>query len=100
MRYCVIIIFILRWNEPKMFLPNDSAFTQKWLMDLDPNIQVIRHPDYILPFMWSHHEKSCTIDQKISYMGGLDLCYGRYDTGQHPLFDPYTSKNNSIITSD
>lgn len=29
--------------------------------------------------MWSHHEKIVVIDQKIAYIGGLDLCYGRYD---------------------
>lgn len=37
--------------------------------------------------MWSHHEKILVVDQSIAYVGGLDLCYGRMDTNNHPLFD-------------
>ncbi|OAX84109.1 hypothetical protein ACJ72_01521 [Emergomyces africanus] len=36
---------------------------------------------------WAHHEKLCLIDGKTAFMGGLDLCYGRWDTHQHPLSD-------------
>lgn len=28
------------------------------------------------------------IDQAIGFLGGLDLCYGRWDDGNHDLFDP------------
>lgn len=27
---------------------------------------------------WAHHEKLCLIDGKTAFMGGLDLCYGRW----------------------
>ena len=27
---------------------------------------------------WAHHEKLCLIDGRIAFMGGLDLCYGRW----------------------
>jgi phospholipase D1/2 len=30
------------------------------------------------------------IDQKIAFLGGLDLCYGRYDSNYHPV-----NKNDS-----
>lgn len=43
--------------------------------------------------MWSHHEKMVVIDHSISYMGGLDLCFGRYDIGSYPLFEPNLDKN-------
>ena len=43
--------------------------------------QVMRHPDGIA--LWSHHEKSVIIDQKIAFLGGIDLCYGRWDTPMH-----------------
>jgi phospholipase D1/2 len=33
------------------------------------------------------HEKMCVIDETIAFMGGLDLCYGRWDTSQHVLTD-------------
>ena len=47
----------------------------------------MRHPNFILPFMWSHHEKSIIIDSRLGFMGGLDLCYGRMDYNSHPIFD-------------
>ena len=37
--------------------------------------------------MWSHHEKICVIDQRIGFLGGLDICMGRWDTQKHPLTD-------------
>lgn len=36
---------------------------------------------------WAHHEKMCLIDGRIAFMGGLDLCYGRWDTNQHFIAD-------------
>ncbi|KKZ67604.1 phospholipase D [[Emmonsia] crescens] len=36
---------------------------------------------------WAHHEKLCLIDGKTAFMGGLDLCYGRWDTHHHSLSD-------------
>jgi hypothetical protein len=29
----------------------------------------------------------CVIDETIAFMGGLDLCFGRWDTAQHVLVD-------------
>lgn len=31
---------------------------------------------------WAHHEKLCLVDGRMAFMGGLDLCYGRWDTNQ------------------
>jgi phospholipase D1/2 len=36
---------------------------------------------------WAHHEKLCLIDGKIAFMGGLDMCFGRWDTNSHPSVD-------------
>lgn len=74
--------------EPKVALNIDSEFTEKYLMSLSPNIKVLRHPAYVLiPFLWSHHEKMVIIDQRIAFMGGLDIGYGRFDDSQHLLCD-------------
>lgn len=35
----------------------------------------------------AHHEKFIVIDYALAFIGGLDLCYGRWDTRQHPLAD-------------
>ena len=47
-----------------------------------------RHPLNTLGFLWSHHEKLVIIDQMIGYVGGLDLCWGRFDTHDHPIKEP------------
>jgi phospholipase D1/2 len=46
---------------------------------------------------WAHHEKLCLIDGNIAFMGGLDLCYGRWDTNQHPLTDCHPSNLDDIV---
>ncbi|OCT44731.1 hypothetical protein CLCR_05364 [Cladophialophora carrionii] len=46
---------------------------------------------------WAHHEKLCLIDDKIAFMGGLDLCFGRWDTNQHSIADAHPSDLNQII---
>ena len=50
-------------------------------------MKVIRHPVGMLQLLWSHHEKQVIIDEEIGFLGGLDICYGRYDTREHRLFD-------------
>ena len=51
------------------------------------NIMVKYHPKLMLHY-WSHHEKQVIIDQCVMFMGGLDLCFGRYETVNYPLKDP------------
>ena len=31
--------------------------------------------------------KNCIIDHTYAFLGGIDLCYGRYDTPDHALTD-------------
>ncbi|KAK5122151.1 hypothetical protein LTR85_004397 [Meristemomyces frigidus] len=46
---------------------------------------------------WAHHEKLCLIDGHIAFMGGLDLCYGRWDTNQHSIADAHPGDLNQIV---
>ncbi|KAF2670312.1 phospholipase D/nuclease [Microthyrium microscopicum] len=46
---------------------------------------------------WAHHEKLCLIDGKIAFMGGLDLCYGRWDTNQHSIADAHPGDINKTV---
>jgi phospholipase D1/2 len=84
-------VYILIYAETSFALPLSSEHTQKELEPLHPNIQVERHPlGFSLnpdKFMWSHHEKLVIIDQIIGYVGGLDLCWGRWDTHAHPIYE-------------
>ncbi|KAF2140782.1 uncharacterized protein K452DRAFT_359777 [Aplosporella prunicola CBS 121167] len=53
------------------------------------------HEDTVL--YWAHHEKLCLIDGHIAFMGGLDLCYGRWDTNQHSIADAHPGNLDDII---
>ncbi|EAR88634.2 phospholipase d1 (macronuclear) [Tetrahymena thermophila SB210] len=91
-------IMIILYKEPTIALTLDSAHTKQHLKSLSNNIVIMRHPDYILPFLWSHHEKMVIIDQQIGYLGGLDLCYGRFDTQNHHLSDlPVPEQNEQMV---
>lgn len=46
---------------------------------------------------WAHHEKLCLIDGQIAFMGGLDLCFGRWDTHQHAISDVHPSNINETV---
>jgi phospholipase D1/2 len=46
---------------------------------------------------WAHHEKLCLVDGKIAFMGGLDLCYGRWDTNQHAIADAHPYDLNATV---
>lgn len=48
-------------------------------------MQVLRHPDHarVGVFLWAHHEKIVVVDQTYAFLGGLDLCYGRWDDHEH-----------------
>ncbi|CEH19132.1 Phospholipase D1 [Ceraceosorus bombacis] len=83
-------IFVILYNEvSNNFTPTDSNYTKQRLIGLHPNIFVQRSPSHFQTgtFYWAHHEKLCVIDETIAFMGGLDLCFGRWDTAEHILSD-------------
>ncbi|CEF60362.1 Phospholipase D [Strongyloides ratti] len=83
-------IFILIYKEMEMALNLNSLWMKKTMQALHPNIMVMRHPDHYPgtgTFFWAHHEKLLVIDQIIAFVGGLDLCYGRWDDNVHRLTD-------------
>ncbi|UKZ84929.1 uncharacterized protein TrAFT101_000813 [Trichoderma asperellum] len=46
---------------------------------------------------WAHHEKLLVIDRHLVFMGGLDLCFGRWDTNSHPIADAHPGNLENII---
>ena len=80
-------IYILVYYECSLALTLNSQHTQVTLEGLHKNIKVTRHPKDKLDLLWSHHEKLVIIDQQIGYVGGLDLCWGRYDFHEHPIYE-------------
>ncbi|KAG8909007.1 Phospholipase D1 [Tulasnella sp. 403] len=83
-------IFVILYKEvSNRTTPTDSNYAKRRLMALHPNIMVQRSPSHFSTgtFYWAHHEKMCVIDETIAFMGGLDMCFGRWDTPQHILVD-------------
>ncbi|KAG8962140.1 hypothetical protein FRC03_004555 [Tulasnella sp. 419] len=84
-------VYVIVYKEVTQTMNMSSHHTKNALQELHPNIIVLRHPDHIgtdssVQF-WSHHEKVIVVDNHRACIGGLDACFGRWDTQSHPLAD-------------
>lgn len=61
--------------------------------------QVMRHPNHVasVVFLWAHHEKMVAIDQSVAFMGGIDLCFGRWDDSSYRLSDLHSPPAAKLI---
>ncbi|AJS49938.1 Spo14p [Saccharomyces cerevisiae YJM1401] len=84
-----IKIFIVIYRNVGNIVGTDSLWTKHSMLNLHPNIHIIRSPNQWLQntYFWAHHEKFVVIDETFAFIGGTDLCYGRYDTFEHVLRD-------------
>ncbi|KAI9167214.1 Phospholipase D1 [Paramyrothecium foliicola] len=94
-------IYVCVYKEVEAALTCNSIHTKHALQALCPegtpghgNIRILRHPDHNplenaadMTMYWAHHEKFIVIDYAMAFIGGLDLCFGRWDAQQHPLAD-------------
>ncbi|TNN09736.1 Phospholipase D1, partial [Schistosoma japonicum] len=78
-------IYILLYKESELAVKFRSMKVKRWLRSLHSNIYVYRSPRSTR--LWSHHEKMVAVDQSIVFLGGIDLCFGRWDTNDHRLQD-------------
>ncbi|XP_021282622.1 phospholipase D zeta 2 isoform X2 [Herrania umbratica] len=82
-------IYILLYKEVSIALKINSLYSKKLLRNIHENVRVLRYPDHLSTgiYLWSHHEKLVIVDYQICFIGGLDLCFGRYDTVEHRVGD-------------
>ncbi|CAD0094222.1 unnamed protein product [Aureobasidium vineae] len=82
-------IFVIVYRNIESAIPIDSEYTKASLLDLHPNICVQRSPNQFRQnqFFWAHHEKLVVIDNAMAFVGGVDLCFGRWDDPHHSLTD-------------
>ncbi|KAL2009240.1 hypothetical protein VTN00DRAFT_7434 [Thermoascus crustaceus] len=82
-------VFVIMYRNINSAIPIDSEYSKFSLLDLHPNIFVQRSPNQFRQntFFWAHHEKLCIIDHTLAFVGGIDLCFGRWDTPQHLVTD-------------
>ncbi|SCU80111.1 LAFA_0B07558g1_1 [Lachancea sp. 'fantastica'] len=92
-------IFIVVYRNVGSTVGTDSSWTKHSMLSLHPNIHLIRSPNQWLQntYFWAHHEKFTVIDHSIAFMGGIDLCYGRFDTPEHVLRDDNADLKNQIF---
>lgn len=98
-------VYVMVYKEVEAALTCNSAHTKYALRELCPegspghgNINILRHPDHNvlenagdMTLYWAHHEKFIVVDYELAFIGGLDLCYGRWDSRQHMLADVHPS---------
>ncbi|CAK7204562.1 Phospholipase D1 [Sporothrix eucalyptigena] len=82
-------IFVIIYRNVEAAIPIDSEYTKFSLLNLHPNIFVQRSPNQFKKnqFFFAHHEKICVVDHDVAFVGGIDLCFGRWDSPQHSLVD-------------
>ncbi|KAF2841991.1 phospholipase D [Patellaria atrata CBS 101060] len=82
-------VFVIMYRNINTAIPIDSTYSKFSLLDLHPNVFVQRSPNQFRQntFFWAHHEKLCIVDHTVAFCGGVDLCFGRWDTPQHSLID-------------
>lgn len=82
-------IYILLYKEVSIALKINSFYSKRRLLNIHENVRVLRYPDHFATgiYYWSHHEKIVVVDNQICFIGGLDLCFGRYDTVNHRVGD-------------
>ncbi|KAL7958708.1 phospholipase D [Trichoderma compactum] len=82
-------VFVIVYRNVEAAVPIDSEYTKYSLLNLHPNIFVQRSPNQFKKnqFFFAHHEKICIVDHDVAFLGGIDLCFGRWDSPQHPIVD-------------
>ncbi|XP_066597975.1 phospholipase D1 isoform X2 [Prorops nasuta] len=92
-------VFVMIYKEVEVALGINSYYSKQKLVEKCPeNIKVLRHPDHarLGVFLWAHHEKIVVVDQSLAFVGGIDLCYGRWDNNEHRLTDLGSVHQSSI----
>uniref|UniRef100_A0A6Q2YW32 Phospholipase n=1 Tax=Esox lucius TaxID=8010 RepID=A0A6Q2YW32_ESOLU len=95
-------VCVLLYKEVEMALGINSNHSKRTLMDMHPNIKVMRHPNHMssVVFLWAHHEKMVAIDQSVAFVGGLDLAFGRWDDSHYRLTDIVLTETTNHISGE
>lgn len=78
---------ILIWDTAFLFALNRELLTSVKL-DWMTHPRLIFRQDANHPIGASHHQKMVVVDERLAFIGGVDLTQGRWDTPQHIPDDP------------
>ena len=82
-----VMVYVIFYKETPGTLQTNSFKAEKHLKRLHSNIRVLRHGPGFSNLYWSHHQKLVCVDYHTAFVGGIDLCFGRYDTVDMRLSD-------------
>ncbi|KAA5607334.1 hypothetical protein F1188_00770 [Roseospira marina] len=77
---------VLLWDFPVLYA-SDRELLPAWRQNWNPNPRMTLRLDGTGPVEGAHHEKVVVIDDRLAFMGGLDLAPARWDTSSHYMDD-------------
>lgn len=86
-RRSALHVHILDWDFPMIF-GHDREFPPLYGLTWRPHRRVHFRFDDTHPLAGSHHQKIVVIDDRVAFVGGLDLTSRRWDTPAHRPGDP------------
>lgn len=80
-------IYILLWDYTVLYAGDRQPFTRIVFNWATPkNVQLLLDDE--IPIGGAHHEKIVVVDDKLAFVGGIDLTKGRWDTAEHKADNP------------
>jgi phosphatidylserine/phosphatidylglycerophosphate/cardiolipin synthase-like enzyme/uncharacterized membrane protein YdjX (TVP38/TMEM64 family) len=80
-------IHILDWDFPVVF-GGDREYSPIFGLNWEPHRRIEFRFDDTHPVAGSHHQKIVVVDDKVAFVGGLDLTNKRWDSPAHQPGDP------------
>jgi phospholipase D1/2 len=88
-------VYVLPWDDSAPVTTGDDE-TVAVLKSINAQLKgkpqvfariAVEHPDASagMDMFYSHHQKQVVIDNRIAFVGGIDVCYGRRDGNTFPL---------------
>ena len=78
---------VLDWDYPMLYA-SDRELPPIYGLGWKPHRRVHFRFDNTHPFSGSHHQKIVVVDDRLAFVGGLDLTSKRWDTPEHRPDDP------------
>lgn len=88
-------IHVLDWDYPMIF-GTEREFSPIYGLSWHPHRRVHLQFDDTHPLAGSHHQKVVVVDDKVAFVGGLDLTCRRWDTPAHLPDDPRRTADQKL----
>lgn len=80
-------IYILAWDFSLIFML-EREWVQEWVFNWTTGDRLFFRFDNLHAVGASQHQKYVVIDGCVSFLGGMDLCAGRWDDRRHLVYNP------------